>query len=361
MGDPAYDSSLPRFYDPATNRFQLRPPSLTLGTGWSRYWTPYGYRFPPVKTDDTLPDTLPPPASTSEAATAKATEPDLPQANLANLGITNPAWMADNPLYTLTTEFFGALPFMSETMSGQKWSFRPSFTVNVRDRLWNNAEFGLIGGFGVTDPYKKDKATGSGLLGATLHLGPEQPKGDGVGFGTGAWLQLYQGWGAEPDRPIPPQGWSFNPNLNFMIAHSWMKPDSWDVDLVWGATLARWGAVNDVNVAGWLSPFLGLNVSKNLSKHDVLNWEFTAGANLGLSGHTDADPNSKFPASFLLNLGLFGYQHTWGDWGVGLEPWLFAEPWSSVANPDEHRWNLGGGLRLDFTGINPRRTHVEDF
>ncbi|MBV9409296.1 MAG: hypothetical protein JO164_10775 [Candidatus Eremiobacteraeota bacterium] len=314
-----------------------------------------------MKTDDTLPDSLPPPASTTEPAAKKDDAPELPQANAANLGILNPAWMADNPLYTLTTEFWGALPFLSETKSGEKWSFRPPFTVNVRDRLGPNVEFGLIGGFGGTVPYKKDPATGSGLLGATLHVGPEQPKGDNVGFGTGAWFQLYQGWGAEPDRPIPPQGWSFNPNFNFMIAHSWMKPDSWDVDLAWGATIARWGAVNDVNVGGWLSPFLGLNVSKNLSKHDVLNWEGTVGANLGLAGRQDGVPNTNLPASLLLNFGLFGYQHTWDDWAFGLEPWIFAEPTSNVANPDERFWNVGGGLRVDLTAINPRRTHVEDF
>jgi hypothetical protein len=302
----------------------------------------------------------PPAAATAApAAAAHESEPDAPQMNMPWLGLTNSAWMAQNPLYTLTTEFMSPFPLMSQTTPGAGVSLRPSLLVNVRDRIGPNSEFGVFGGFGGAFPLRSGPPTGTGLFGFSLHLGPQAPEGDRVAFGTGAWLSLYQGWGSEPTVPSPPQGWTFNPNFNAMIAHSWQRPDHWGADLVWGANVARWGAVNDVAVGGFLNPYIGFNYSRNLTKHDTLNWEVTLGANLGINRY-GGQPGPQIPASGVVNLGLFGYQHTWGDYGFGIEPWFVAEPFSNIANSGASPFNVGGGLRFDFGAINPRRAHVDD-
>lgn len=342
-------------YDSPLLRRPLDPPGRLFGSRLT-LGGPGGLRYSLPSTAGPAPSPYP---AFDEWSVPKLEPPDAPQVALPGLGVTNAAWMADNPLFTLTTEFPGTLPFMSQTTPGEGVTLRPSLQVAVRDRLWRNAELGVFGGFGGKVPFGAGKSTGTGVFGFSLHLGPEQPKEDAVKYGTGLWLSLAQGWGAEPDVPFPPQGWSFNPNFNAMVSHSWMRPDKWGFDIVWGAGISRWGAVNDVTAATVFSPFLGVNYSRNLGKHDTLNWEATFGPNLGLGGRYGAPAGSGMPVSLGLNVGLFGWQHTWGDYGFGLEPWIFAEPWSNVANTDATFRNVGGGLRLDFGAINPRREHVE--
>lgn len=345
MGD-GYDSPGPLRY----------PRSYTLGTGGR-------FRLPSLD--------LPPPAPylptfDQDFHLPPLAEPDAPQMGMPTLGVTNSAWMQQNPLYTLTTEFTSLLPFMSETTPGvgttpgEGATFRPSLMVGVRDRLWQHGEFGVFGGFGGKLPFGAGRPTGNGILGLSLHLGPDAPEGDATRYGTGVWLTLAQAWGAEPDRETPPPGWSFNPTGGVMVSHSWQHPDEWGADLVWGANASRWGAVNDVPVGGFLNPYLGFNYARSLGKHDTLNWEATVGLNLGLAGRYDVLPGPRVPASLAVNVGLFGWQHTWGDYGFGIEPWFFAEPWSNVANSGASFYNYGGGLRLDFGAINPRRAHVDD-
>jgi hypothetical protein len=351
MGDGIHDTP-PRvsLFDPDGSRFRFRlNPSLLAAPRLQL--DPALFRAP-------APAAVPAPADAKEPAADNA--PDPPQMNMPMLGLTNAAWMAEHPLYTLTTEFTGLAPFWSATNPMAGATFRPSLQIGVRDRIAQGLEIGAFGGFGGMFPFLAGAPAGSGQLGLSLHAGPQQPSGEDVGYGTGFWLTLAQVWGAEPAVALPPPGWSFNPTVNAMISHSWMRPDHWGVDFVWGAGLSRWGAVNDVNAAAVLSPFVGLNVAANLGKHDALNWEFTFGPNLGLGGRADGVTGGPMPASLALNVGLFGWQHTWGDYGFGIEPWFFSELWSNVANPGAPFWNAGGGLRLDFGAINPRRAHVDD-
>jgi hypothetical protein len=364
MGDGIYDNP-PRasLLDPGGSRFRFRlnpllaAPRLHLDPALM-----LGLHLPslaPAATDAPAAATTAP-AATTDTPAATADEPDAPQMFMPVLGLTNAAWMAQHPLYTLTTEFTGLAPFLSATSPMAGRTFRPSLQIGVRDRLGQHVEAGVFGGFGGTFAFRSGAPTGTGNLGLSLHVGPDQPSGTEVGYGTALWLNLYQAWGAEPPRTSPPPGWSFNPSANAMVSHSWMRPDRWGADLVWGAGFSRWGAVNDVTSADVLSPFIGFNYARNVGKHDALNWEFTFGSNIGLGGRADGVTGGPTPFSLALNVGLFGWQHTWGDYGFGLEPWFFTEFGANVANPGAPPFNLGGGLRLDFGAINPRREHVFD-
>lgn len=293
---------------------------------------------------------------------------DAPQMFLPLLGITNGSWMGQYPLYTLRTEFATLLPFQSATDPKVGTTFGPAQYLSVSDRLGKNFELSVIGTVNGTIPIAPPPtppgtdpptAKGGGSLGFGLHFGPEAPKGDDLASGAGLWITLSQVWGQEPDRSSPPPGWSANPSLNAFATYSWQKPNRWGYDLNGGATISRWGQVNGVSVGGLLSPFLGLNYSRNLTENDVLNWEATVALNLGLAGRFDGVAATSMPLSATVNLGLFGYQHIWGDWGIGVEPWLFFETGSNVANAGAPLGNWGGGLRFGFGAINPRREHVD--
>lgn len=271
----------------------------------------------------------------------KRDDSEAPQMNMPNLGITNPAWMADNPLYTLTTEFTTLLTLQSQA------GFDALQMVAIRDRLGANVEFGAFGSFG----------TSTGSAGLSLHLGPQAPKADAVARGFGFWGTLSQTWGQEPPRPWPQPGWSFNPTANALFAYSWQRPNKWGFDIVGGSGASRWGQVNNVPVGGFLTPFAGVNYSRNLSDTTVLNFEGTIGANIGAAGRFDTGDRSRLPTSRMLNIGV-GVQHMWGDYGIGVEPWFFWEE-GNVNSAGGPFGNYGGGIRFGFGAINPRREHVE--
>ncbi|SED64570.1 protein of unknown function [Rhizobiales bacterium GAS188] len=304
------------------------------------------------------------------------------QANQPLLSILNGAFFGgNNPVGTLSTDIFGIpLAFQSPTDPQTSASYLPSFTLQVRDRLSPTSELGVFGSVGGAVPLgiRRNPMTGllpppgagpssvtTGALGFTYHSGPEAPSDESrYTFGKGYWFTLGQYWGLEPPRsPVAPPGWSFNPTANLMYALSWARAKHGEADLILGASLGRWGQVNGVPVGGIFAPYAGFSYSWNINDDDTIFAEIAAGPNLGLAGRFDA--GSGFPASLLISGGI-GYQHTSGDWGFGIEPWIFSEPFSSVSAPAAGGFsagasgNIGGGLRFNLTGINPRRRRFLD-
>jgi RHS repeat-associated protein len=304
---------------------------------------------PPVKLPDVPEFKLKDPTTSND-------DNNKPQMNMPNLGLTNPAWQAQhNPVGTLTTEFTGVLPFQSSTDPKQGPTTQPSLLTSIRDRTSETSEWGVYGGFGGQVPLRlPSTSTGSGSLGVSYHLGPEPPD-DGFKRGFGWWQTFGQVWGLAPQRTLDPPGWTANPTSNSLFAYSWQQANKWDFDVVGGFGIGRWGQVNGVSVAAPFSPFAGLNFARNLSDNDVLNFEGTLGGNFGLGGREDLLPGPSVPRSLSISTGI-GYQHTWGDFGFGVEGYFFGEPTSDVANPGGHFFNFGGGLRLDFGAINAKRS-----
>ena len=288
---------------------------------------------------------------------------NAPQANQPLLSILNGAFFGgSNPVGTLSTDVFSSFASQSTTDRSVGRTYLPSLTLQVRDRISPEGEVGVFGTIGGVFPSRLT----TGALGLTYHHGPEAPQDEtGYKFGWGYWLTASQVWGLEPplSGPLTPPGWSFNPTGNAMLALSWARAQHGEADLILGAGLARWGQVNGVPVGGFLSPYLGFSYTKNLGDADSIYAEITGGPYLGLAGRYDA--GTGFPASLYLAGGI-GYQHTWGDYGLGVEPWLFGEPWSSVSSPatDDFsagpRSNWGLGLRFNLTAINPRRRRYSD-
>ena len=143
-----------------------------------------------------------------------------------------------------------------------------------------------------------------------------------------------------------------------MLSHSWARKDKWGFDIVGGAGISRWGAVNDVTVGGFVNPFVGFNYAFNAGKNDVINFEATGGPNVGFAAYA-GQPGPATPFSFGINAGI-GWQHYWGDYAFGLEPWLSTEQGSNIANPGSGPFNWSGGLRIGFGAINPRRAYAGD-
>ena len=290
-----------------------------------------------------------------------------PQANQPLGTILNgPFFGGNNPVGTLSTDIFltplnfSILP--SDPSVGPAWT--PTGLLQVRDRLSTNAELGVFGGFNATVPFGAPRtATGGGTLGTTLHLGPEQPTdASRYVFGQGLWLTLAQVWGVEPQIPgglPPPPGWSFNPNFSVMYSLGWLRANRGEFDLVFGGGVGRWGQVNGVSVGAPVNAYAGVSYTHQFNDNHSIFFEATIGTNLGLAGRFDGGP-AAFPASLTTSGGI-GYIYAAGDYGIVLEPWVFAEPTSSVAVPASGGTpagpfgNFGGGLRFNLTGINPRR------
>jgi len=315
--------------------------------------------------DDTAPETpsVLPPIPEFKLKDPTAQDDNKPQMNMPNLGLTNPAWQAqNNPVGTYTTEFTGLLPFQSETTPGQGLTLSPSLLTSIRYRTSTETEVGAYFSFGGQIPLRlPGTSTGNGSLGASFHYGPEPPD-NGFASGFGLWLTLGQVWGLEPQVSLPPPGWSFNPTLNTLAAYSFQQANKWDFDVVAGFNISRWGQVNGVSVAAPLTPFGGANLAVNITDHDVINFEGVAGSNLGLGGRADNVPGPSVPSSFYWAAGI-GYQLTRGDYGFGIELYGFGEQLSNVTNQgtvngvqeNAAPYNWGGGLRLDFGAINPLR------
>jgi hypothetical protein len=303
---------------------------------------------------------------------------DPAQATMPLLSLLNgPFFGGNNPVGTLSTDIYGApLAFQSLTDPSVGTTYIPSFTLQVRDRTSPTGEVGVFGSFGGVNPLgtprnpttglfgPAPRGIGTGALGLSYHHGPEAPSdSEHYRFGLGYWLTLGQYWGLEPQRDFAPPGWSFNPTGNAMLSMGWARDKHGEFDLVGGSGLGRWGQVNGVPVGAFLSPYLGFSYTKSLGEHDSLYGEVTGGANLGLAGRYDS--GSGFPASMFVAGGI-GYQHTWGDYGFGVEPWVFAEPASTVATSAASGFhegpfgNWGGGLRFNLTAINPRRRVLSD-
>lgn len=282
-----------------------------------------------------------------------------PQITLSNLGLTNPAWLPQTPQLTLTTEFTALVNSITATDPAAGRTINPSVLLAVRDRLDTNTEFGAYGSVGASFPRHPSgptpaSTTTNGTLGLSLRLGPEAPSGDAWVRGFGYSGTLGQTWGAEPARAHPAPGWTFNPTLTNNFAYSIAKPNAFNLDLIAGGTFARWGAVNGLSVGGFASPFLGFNASLNVSDRDALAIEATAGVNLGFGGRSDGGAEPRVPAALAWSAGL-GFTHAWGDYGFGLEPYVFGEAYANANNPSDRSFNYGGGFRFGFGAINPRR------
>jgi hypothetical protein len=297
-----------------------------------------------------------------------ARQDDDAQANQPLLSLLNGPFQGDYRRRALLTDIL-ALPitFQSATDPQVGSTWLPALTLQVRDRLSPTSELGVFGTLGGTVPISATPghpATGSGALGMTYHYGPEAPSDTAAHhFGAGFWLTVGQYWGLEPP-PAPgaavPAGRSFNPMANASLALGWARNEHSEHDLIVGTALGRWGPVNGASFGGFLSPYIGYSFTRNIGKQDSVFGEVTTAVNLGLAAGA-----GRFPASISLGLGV-GYQHTMGDWGIGLEPWLFAEPWSDVSAPAANGFgpgnpfNYGGGLRFNVTAINPRRRRFDD-
>jgi RHS repeat-associated protein len=286
----------------------------------------------------------------------KSDDNNKPQVNMPNFGLTNPAWQAQhNPVDTLTTDFTLSLPFQSSTDPKQGPTSQPSLLTSIRGRTSETSEWGAYGAFGSQVPLRfPGTSTGTGSLGASYHFGPAPPD-DGLKRGFGWWQTLGQVWGLAPQRTLAPPGWTFNPNSNSLFTYSWQQANKWDFDVVAGFGIGRWGQVNGVSVGAPFTPFAGLNYARNLTDNDVFNFEGIVGGNFGLGGREDLLPGPSVPRSLSVGVGI-GYQHTWGDYGIGIEPYFFGEPTSDVASPGGHYFNFGGGLRFDFAALNAKRS-----
>jgi hypothetical protein len=283
---------------------------------------------------------------------------DASQASLPLLSILSGPFQGNYPVGTLSTDFFLApLTFQSTTDPSIGTTYLPSFTLQVRDRLSAESELGAFWTLGGSFP----QGTATNALGLTYHYGPEAPS-EGSRFGLGYWLSLSQVWGLEPptSEPVPP-GWSFNPTANAFLSLGWARAKKSEADLILGVAGSRWGQVNTVPVGGFLNPYAGFSyTSQNplgLSEDLSAFAEITGGPYLGLAGRYDA--GTGFPVSLFVSGGA-GLQYTWGDYGIGAEPWFFAEPWSSVSPAGGLGGNWGLGLRFNFTAINPRRRRSLD-
>jgi len=302
---------------------------------------------------------------------------DAPQANQPLTSLLNgPFFAGNNPVGTLSTDVFSTpLVFQSSTDPSVGATYLPSFTLQVRDRTSPEDEWGVFASLGGVSPLGTPRspttglpplgggpsATTTGALGLSYHHGPEAPSDEArYVFGRGFWLTAGQSWGLQPpvSGSVAPPGWSFNPTANAMLSLGWARAKHGEADLIFGVGLSRWGQVNGVPVGGFLAPYAGFSYTWNLGDADSIYAEALAGTNLGLAGRFDA--GTGFPLS-LSAAGGIGYQHTWGDYGVSVEPWVFAEPWSTVSTPAQEGFpagpgsNIGGGLRFNLTSINPRR------
>lgn len=308
------------------------------------------------------------------AMLGQASGQDPAQANQPLLSILNGAFFSgNNPIGTLSTDFFGGIAGQSKTDPSVGPVALPTFTLQVRDRLSLTDEVGVFGGAGSISPLFGPRnprtglwpnPVGTGSLGLTWHHGPEAPSDESRYLrGFGYWLTLGQSWGLQPQvEGAPPPGWSFNPTANAMFAWSWARAKHGQADLIAGSGLSRWGQVNGVPVGGFLSPYLGFSYTWAVDDANSVNAEIEGGPYLGLAGRYDT--GSGFPASLYSSAGI-GWQRTWGDWGVGAELWGFAEPFSSVATPagdfpQGPFGNWGLGLRFNLTAINPRRHRFPD-
>lgn len=300
---------------------------------------------------------------------APAADDNAPQANLPQTTLLNgPFFGGHNPIGTLSTDLFGIFGGQSATDPAVGRTYIPSFQLQVRDRLTATGELGFFGTLGGTVPASNPgAATGSGALGLSWHGGPESPgTTDRYTFGLGYFLTLGQYWGQEPPTPgaaPAPRGWSFNPVLNAMLSLGWAREGHGEFDLVFGGGIGRWGQVNGVPVGAAFSPYVGVSYTGNLTDNDTLTVEGSIGTNLGLAGRFD--DGHGFPASLAVAGGI-AYQHLWGDWGFGIEPWVFAEPASTVSTPAApglpagRDSNFGLGLRFNLTAINPRRKNIPE-
>lgn len=285
---------------------------------------------------------------------------DAPQANLPLLSILNgPFFGGNNPIGTLSTDIFLAPSVQSTTdpSVGPTWPL--SFTLQVRDRLSAESELGAFWSLG----HVFRQGTTTNALGLTYHHGPEAPS-EGSRFGLGYWLTLAQTWGLEPPTQgqVAPSGWSFNPTANAFLSLGWARAEESEADLIFGLAGSRWGQVNAVPVGGFLNPYVGFSYTRQnpfgLGEDLSAFAEITGGPYLGLAGRYDV--GTGFPVSLFVSGGA-GFQYTRGDYGIGIEPWIFAEPWSSVSAPGGGpSGNIGGGLRFNLTAINPRRRHLLD-
>ena len=206
-------------------------------------------------------------------------------------------------------------------------------------------------------------------MGLQLHYGAPSPTGTTTVTKTGVWVAASQVWGQEPKLQLAPSGWAFNPTINAFGATSRQVPNVRGIDVNYGATISRWGAVLGEPVEGFISPFVGINVFKSGSishrtdddgkridtSNDSLNVEVTAAANLGVGGRYDPTGQGKAAESGTLTVGV-GYQRSnkGSDWGWGVELTGSVEGISNITDSaDAHtEWSLG--LRFGFGAMNTR-------
>jgi RHS repeat-associated protein len=272
------------------------------------------------------------------------------QAAQQNLGLSNPAQVPQQPVGTKTTELTVQGAGSTANAPSADATASLNFLAHVRFRISPKLEFGVIGGFGGNFPFtgaNASNSTGTGQLGATLHLGQQQSTDDDVRHETlvGGYFAAGNVWGQSPQVPnviltLPHQELlNFNPYGSAAFALSHLRNlekqgasdeendklvlHSFEADLNIGGVVQRFGSINGVSVDDFVSGTVIGNVSVAGKKQvNTLNLEILFGVNAA-SKVDVLDPSAAInrvrpPFSLRAAVGL-GFVHTFGDYAIGVE------------------------------------------
>jgi RHS repeat-associated protein len=281
-----------------------------------------------------LPKSGPPPPSatgTQGAGSSSSTKP--PDTTIYNAGPNQAAGIASNaPTGMRVTEINLAVGVSSPADRGAGVQALRQLTVHVRGLSSPNVEQGVMLTIGGSAPIVTTEATPEAAsLAYTFHLGSRyDPDAEATQWAKGFWLTLTAPFG---QRPL-----TFNPTATGIGAISRMTSSA-EQDFNWGATSSAAGQVNNRDVYGFVTPFIGLNQQFAAGDAQV-NVEGQVGSNLGLAGplgRTKQDPAVPLSVRGALGIGVQGKgQSAWGAEIIGA-----AEPWSNIANPaDGVPWSV---------------------
>ena len=312
--------------------------------------------------------------------------PDETQAQGQNTGSSNSAIVQPEGVQTSEFTLQGLFAGGSPGRSGAG-----SLLYHYRNVYSRGVELGLQAGFGGSQS-SGSPGVGTGILAGTLHLGPEfdQYKLDATRQSVfGLFVSAGVLWGQNPTvtdtfTGQPGQTGGTNPSVSAVGVYSLINSEvqgkttphlhqTVEFDVNAGAAYQRFGSINGVPVLSLTQVTTVLNLAINDFPGDnwQTNFELGATGNLGLGGvfRDPAGPPisgsgvNGTPYSLTNTLGI-GFSRAWGDYAIGIEPYVQHESFPNVATQGgtgtfgAGAWT--GGLKFDFTAINrPNRSRFE--